>query len=338
MARGLTELIRIYRLDDLETIPEPSWLIADILHRETLSALVATRGAFKTFLALDWGLCIATGTAWNGRAVRQGNVLHIVGEGGTGIRKRAQAWYQEKGIARSAIARWACTVHRVDIAEQTDWLVESVEQAFNGEPLELLVVDTLARNSSGNENDTKEMSRLIVQSDLLKDRFGCNVLFVHHNNKAGEFRGNTALDGAFQTVVAMDRKKDSDVVNIRCDKQKDSEEFPAFCLRRRKVHLPYDRDSIVLEPCDSPAEGEEEERSDPHDLPNFIRILDLASAHGLSHADGLVQFGLAGWTAQEFEQAWAQAIKQNLMTLAEETPTGVGTRWIRNLGLIELAV
>lgn len=324
----MTDFIKIYRLDELESIPEPSWLIEDILHRETLSALVASRGGFKTFLALDWGLCIATGLPWNGHSVAAGNVLHIVGEGGTGIRKRAQAWYQNKGINRSDIHRWACTVHRVDIVDETEWLVASVENAYRPADLELIVVDTLARNSGADENNTKEMSRLIVQADYIKDRFHANVLFVHHNNRAGSFRGSSALDGAFQTVVAMERKGDSDNVLVRCEKQKDAEEFDKFVLKRKKIYLPFGRDSIILEmdADSSPQMG------------GVLKIVDMAGQRGVTHQDAMqaaADANLCKSTA--FNEAWSKARQKELIVRAEESPPGKGALWIRNLALIDLA-
>jgi hypothetical protein len=51
--------------------------------------------AGKSFLALDWGLSVATGVAWLGHQVKQGEVVYIYAEGVRGLRRRAEAWLQE---------------------------------------------------------------------------------------------------------------------------------------------------------------------------------------------------------------------------------------------------
>jgi hypothetical protein len=62
--------------------PEP--LIADVLYRATLAVLFGAPGSYKTIVALDWGLCVATRLPWQAREVRGGPVLYVAAEGSAG--------------------------------------------------------------------------------------------------------------------------------------------------------------------------------------------------------------------------------------------------------------
>jgi len=46
------------------------WLVKDYLEADTLTVLFGESGTMKSFVALDLGLCIATGTPWHGNEVK----------------------------------------------------------------------------------------------------------------------------------------------------------------------------------------------------------------------------------------------------------------------------
>ena len=82
-----------------------------------------------------------------------------------------------------------------------------------GQNPSLVVIDTLARNfGGGNENATQDMNLFITNLDRLKAEFGCTVLVVHHTGKdaAKKERGNTALRGASDTMILLDETDNSD--------------------------------------------------------------------------------------------------------------------------------
>src|SRR4051794_4541821 len=52
---------------DLTNLPEPEPLIENTLDRRTIALLAGHTGTGKSFIALDWACCVATGHAWQGR-------------------------------------------------------------------------------------------------------------------------------------------------------------------------------------------------------------------------------------------------------------------------------
>ena len=106
---GLAELVEkakneglfpIYWERELDELPEPEYLIDEILQRATIGFTYGPSGSLKTFLVIDEALSLATGVEWGGSADRKINgfeirrpcrVLVIAGEGASGIKKRIRA-------------------------------------------------------------------------------------------------------------------------------------------------------------------------------------------------------------------------------------------------------
>lgn len=329
--------IHIYDYHDLDAIPDPEWLIGappgdnrGIIQRESLAVIAATKASFKTFLALDFGLSIAFGIDWLGRPVRQGNVLHIVGEGGRGIRLRARAWQHHHNLWLPKPSPWKCTVQPIDLLTRSGALFQEIIKSFH-DGLELLIVDTLARNMVGDENSTSQMSELVSQVDGIKSAIGCTVLFLHHFNRGGTFRGSSSLDGAFDTVITMVRQGETTTISCQppVGKQKDAEEFDDIKLKRKKVDLGDGKDSMVLELDDS---------TDPS-VEALLRLISArGDSRGLTHDEALaaaLEAKLFGKT--KFESVWKSAKDSELIVPFDGLLQIKGTRWVRNLDAVEIA-
>lgn len=77
---------------DLLTGPKSArWLVRSWIEAGSLALLFGESTAGKSFQALDWAACIATGKYWNGCAVQHGPVFYIAGEGKGGIGRRLAA-------------------------------------------------------------------------------------------------------------------------------------------------------------------------------------------------------------------------------------------------------
>ncbi len=74
------ELIRsrfgfIHVSDIIKTIGHTEWVIDGILETGALGCLFGDPASYKSFMALDWALCIASGTQWKGHIVKTGQSL-----------------------------------------------------------------------------------------------------------------------------------------------------------------------------------------------------------------------------------------------------------------------
>lgn len=186
--------------DAIEDIPEPSPLIESVLDFDSTALLYGASGSGKSFVALDWALCVATGTPWHDHPTVQGKVLYVVGEGLSGTRGRYQAWKKHHGIASVPdiiFAPRAVNVLREEGRRELLAAVARVEPIFT-------MLDTVARHIAGGDENSFEAMSLVVQTlDTLRIATGGCALGIHHSGKHEDqgARGHSSLKGAMDTEI-----------------------------------------------------------------------------------------------------------------------------------------
>ena len=203
----------------------PQWLIKNVLEKDSLAVLFGAPESYKSFLALDWGLSIASGTPWNNHAVASGPVFSIIGEGKNGYRRRVAAWMSQHTIRKDIpffISENPAQFLDVNSAKAVGQAINSMHDEF-GAPA-LVIIDTLARNfGPGHENDTRDMTTFISNLDMYVGR-DMTRLIVHHSglSDTGRSRGNSALRAALDSEYKMTRG-DKGTASLFCTKMKDAD-------------------------------------------------------------------------------------------------------------------
>lgn len=186
--------------DEIELIPDPEPLVTGALDLNSTAVLYGPSGSMKSFVVLDWGLCIGTRTPWHGHEVVQGPVLYVLGEGLHGTRARYLAWKKHHEVVSVDNIYWG--PHAVDV--QTDDGKEELIRAVEKIQPILTVLDTLARHlPGGDENAPHVMSHMVEALDLVKVTSGGCALAVHHTGKdeSKGSRGHTSLKGSLDTEI-----------------------------------------------------------------------------------------------------------------------------------------
>ncbi|MFD3698504.1 AAA family ATPase [Streptomyces sp. NPDC058646] len=242
--------------DALDTIEPLDPIIADLLFRDTLTRVYGASGTFKSFMTLDFAGCVGTGTPWHGQQVHQGPVIYLVAEGMKGIRKRVRAWEQHYGRRMTGVKFLPRPVQAMD----PEWMV-LVELCRRLRPA-LIVIDTQARVTVGiEENSNTEMGRVVDRMEQLRGASQACVLLVHHaGHDSDRGRGATAVKGALQTELGVERKGKGlcdTTITLKTGKQKDDEELGdvVFGLHQVALNGEFKEDgapvtSIVLVPLD----------------------------------------------------------------------------------------
>lgn len=218
-------------LDFSKPVSAPETLIQRFVPRDSVGMLWGEPGSFKSFLAIDWCLRIATGTQWNGCKVSKGSVWYLAGEGLSGIRARVDAWLKHNRRLPSEVAdRFLLTSSAVVFNEfdgsHSDEVEQLAELIQTGKGPQMIVVDTVARSMSGDENTAKDTGGFIRAVDYLIDLARSQddslcVLLVHHAKKSGEeYRGSSAFRGAMDFEYRME-KNVSGQCKLSCTKMKD---------------------------------------------------------------------------------------------------------------------
>lgn len=195
--------------------PKHEPLIQGIINLGELALLSGAKASGKSFLAIDMAMAIARGVPWFGRRSTRGLVLYQAGEGQTGLARRTLAYCQHHGIddrppsievLPQSLNLFEDDTHaRALAAEAVRWNAWGTAQ---GRPLRLIVIDTLARATTGwDENSARDVGLVIDRCDYIRQQTGAAVLLVHHMNANGtKSRGHTSLPAAVDAALIVTRK------------------------------------------------------------------------------------------------------------------------------------
>jgi hypothetical protein len=219
----------LYDDEEIATRPAQEWIIKDVLPANALVLMFGKTGSCKTFLCLDLSFRVQLGFDYHGHPVHRGDVLYVCAEGGTGLLPRIQAWKREAGYQTRIGVVFLPQRIAVNEPVDVDGLLEAIEAKIGAErlaALRLIVVDTLDRNNSGDENSTNDSARFIRGCDTLRERTGASVIVVHHTGRSAQERSRGAynLDCAADAILRVTRHHGR--VTLECQKQRNAEEFP----------------------------------------------------------------------------------------------------------------
>ncbi len=244
--------------------PAVRWLIRGIIEADTLGMIYGQPGAGKSFIALSMAASIACGCDWYDHRTAQGPAVYILGEGGAGVSRRLRAWQLSNPDARLQDAPLYVSTRMVPMGEAD--AVAEIEAAIRdtgvGKPSSVWI-DTLARAAAGlDENSSRDMGELIKACDIIRERFGCAVILVHHaGHNQDRARGSSAIKAALDTELST--TKDGATITLQSTKSKESEGFKPLNFQLVGVDTHWmDEDgervySAVLEPCDAPGHEEQ---------------------------------------------------------------------------------
>jgi hypothetical protein len=221
---------RLLTVPELRDLPPPVPLISGIMDLDSLVLLYGARGSYKSFLGIDMGACIATGTRWHGYQVTQGNVLMVAAEGVGGLSMRFEAWNDYHALNAIPDGRFHILPEPVNMLAPAS--VGELAEAAVDIGAKFIILDTLARCMvGGDENSSRDGGMVIEQMDSIKRKTGACVMAVHHAGKnldAGA-RGSSAFEAAADTVLSVSAEEG--VVTIKQTKQKNHIEGNPFRLQ-----------------------------------------------------------------------------------------------------------
>ncbi|MFP3977329.1 AAA family ATPase [Marinobacter sp. KMM 10035] len=236
----------------IANIAPVQWLVEKYIEANAMVILFGEPGVGKSFVALDMACCIATGEAWQGLPVKKGPVFYIAGEGHAGIGRRLAAWCKHRGVKLENIMVSNTAVALTE-KENVMAIVRMIRRLISehGTPA-LIVVDTLARNFGGlDENSNKDMGLFVQHMDRLKHELHTTVLIVHHTGQGNKdrARGASALKGAVDIELRVDARPGGTVA-LQATKMKDAELPESVLMRLHGVDLGEIGSSAVVVKAD----------------------------------------------------------------------------------------
>lgn len=238
---------------ELLTLPPIEWLLKDLIPKEGFVGLYGQPGGGKSFIALDWAMCIAEGRPWLGiYPTVQKPVVYVAAEGGRGIQQRVRAWMAHYGYRDLPAMYYLLSPLYVREEGTVEKFLDELEDmdVWPG----LIVLDTLSRSfGGGEENASADMGHFVDQITKLAAGRRMAALIVHHTSVGGKReRGSTAFRGAADAMFGCFAEKDPESgrilrIELKNDKQKDGAECPSVYMR--PVEAPP---SLILEVTEGP--------------------------------------------------------------------------------------
>lgn len=242
---------KLISANELKDFPPPLWLIDGFIEEGVLAVLYGAPGEGKSFVALDWALSIATGTAWQGRTVMHGPTVYVVAEGSRNIGKRIAAWRSEHTEVNVKDMFVIMEPVQVSEADAVSEFINAIDHR-NLNP-SLVIIDTLARCFlGGDENSSQDMGKFVEGCNEIQRAFGATVLVVHHTGKPTgrkpkTERGSSALRAASDVMVRVSQSLGT--IHVAVEKQKDEETGDDICVRLTRVVLGRDASGVEVASC-----------------------------------------------------------------------------------------
>jgi hypothetical protein len=252
----------------LEPQPPIEWIVQDVFSAGSLSVIAGDGGSGKTWALLDCAVSVANGTRWLGRAVRHSAVLWVDEDmGERRVKMRLGDVIRGHGETRGLPLAWM-SLTRFDLWNLED--VAALQSAIMDTGAQFVVIDALVDVMPGrNENDTKDTQPIMMALRKISEDTNSAIVLIHHNNKTGTYRGSTAIKGAIDLMLMVEKVED--VLNFKAEKARDVD----AALLRFAARCNWGIDTFNLSPADAVP-----------DKPNFNKsqfyVLRYLSEHGAS--------------------------------------------------------
>lgn len=181
-----------------EVVEEERWLVKGFWAKDEVGIIGGEPKSFKSFLALDLAVSVASGTPFLGRheVHAPGRVLLYAAEDPEDeVRLRLEKLCERSGVDFSALDLHVIREHSFRIDVEEDCL--ALEDAVARFKPALFVLDPFVRCHRIDENVSAQVVPLLAFLRDLQRRHGCAVAVVHHAKKGmGKTRPGQALRGS----------------------------------------------------------------------------------------------------------------------------------------------
>ena len=245
---------------DMKPKLDSNWIIRDLIPSEGMGALYGASGSGKTFWTVDVGLSIACGQGYKNQLTKHGGVVYYALEGGALFFNRCIKWTQLNQIDfGNGIMPFEATTDPLDLLvkgteSQVDGIIADIRQFEEqwGQPIKMVVVDTLNRAmAGGNENSSEDMGALVRNCDRIWQELGCFLLIVHHTGKedAKGLRGHSSLKAAINTEIQITNLQGTDFKQAEVLKQRDGEQGQTHMFNLQSEKMGIDSDGLPVTTC-----------------------------------------------------------------------------------------
>jgi len=174
------------------TIAKPEEIVSGWLHKGTKAAIASVSKAGKSFLGLDLGFSIATGTNFWNQPTKLGKVLVVNTELQPAfIKERLAVLKKHRNVDPGAnLVIWNVR----GMTANAEALIQNIIREVEGKGYDLIILDGVYKLMVGSsEGAGSSVGVLLNQLERLAERSGAAVLYTHHFPK-GNVKKRSVID------------------------------------------------------------------------------------------------------------------------------------------------
>jgi hypothetical protein len=221
--RSKGNLLHFLTYAEMEAMPAPEWLVEGVILKRSTALLFGKSNAFKSFIAIDIGMSVASGIRWHGNRTAQGKVCFVATEGANGVgSKRIPAWLEQHGVIERGntflYPREIC----LDVAEQVTAVIETMK-SIGG--FALVVLDIFGGTMVGSEIEDKTARAWVHGIQRILRETGASVLVVAHTGWQDDTRArmHTHFWGSFDSRMRVEGDKSALTTSLAIERHKDAD-------------------------------------------------------------------------------------------------------------------
>ena len=197
-------------LGDPSIVQRKKWVVSGLFGVGEVVVIHADAKIGKTQFAAHLSLCVATGSDFFGRKVRQGAVLYLALEKGPVTKKRFRASQKLHGDIRPPIAISTTPINLTTAKDANAVIATLSEISSKVQPGSLIVIDTMNRCAGGiDENAAGPMGTMMNEMTRIAEEADVAVVVLHHNTEGrGKARGSTAITASADVVISIQKHAD----------------------------------------------------------------------------------------------------------------------------------
>jgi len=198
VSADIAEPLPVVYIRDVGTVPDTQrWLCRSLWGRSAVGLLGGPAKSYKTHLALDLAVSVASGTPALGRfAIDDAGtaLVYLAEDALPHVRARIESLCRHRALDIAALPLAVITspVLRLDATRDQERLLTTVERI---KP-RLLVLDPLVRLHGRDENDASQISALLSYFRQLQRQFDLALMLVHHTGKRQHAQPGQSLRGS----------------------------------------------------------------------------------------------------------------------------------------------
>ena len=228
------------------------WLVKRLIPLNSVGALYGLPNVGKSFVVFDLASHARRERDWFGRRVNGGDVLYLYAEGAEGIAGRAKAWADNNDAGGGNVAMMNPVPNLFSDTKAAKKIIAAAREceAESGQPVRLIIVDTLAAASTGADGSSdRDMGVVCDRLRQVADQLDCAVLVVHHSGKdvTKGMRGSSAILGAVDYSLLVEEKDGASSLSV--EKMRDARKGQSIKFKLVEVVIGVDEDGENVTSC-----------------------------------------------------------------------------------------